>query len=148
MDERLFHSHSGRREGTWYHVKSVGIKDRRYEDRTHTEYKHLSTYIKIIHWYDFASGRSKFRFWQRLGSGIHHLSQVRDAISVLPGCILFRVSHYVLKNSPQPFPFLPETIRSILTFTAYLHGASYFQLCVHTDAGKNNSGEQSAEMFP
>ena len=33
-------------------------------------------------------------------------------------------------------------------FTACLHGASYFQLHVHTEADKNNSGGQSEEISP
>lgn len=33
-------------------------------------------------------------------------------------------------------------------FTAYVSGASFFQLHVHTDADKNNSGGQKEEMFP
>lgn len=32
--------------------------------------------------------------------------------------------------------------------TASLQGAPYFQLCLHTDEDKNNSGGQSDEVFP
>lgn len=32
--------------------------------------------------------------------------------------------------------------------TASLHGAPYFQLYLHTDEDKNNSGGQGDEVFP
>lgn len=134
-----------RRAGAWWCVIVMGIKGIwRHKDCTHTKYKCLGTNIKIIHLYDFALCPGKFI----LAEAELCISQVWDATNFLPGYNLLHLSHYIHQNSPQSFPFLPGIIRTALMLTVSFHGAPYFQLFLHTDEDKNNSGGQGDELSP
>lgn len=83
--------------------------------------------------------------WQRLRSASHRCGM--SPVSCLDTTCFTSLTAFP-QTALSLLLFLPGTIRTALMLTASLQGAPYFQLCLHTDENKNNSGEQGDEVFP